>query len=139
MTLRDDLEPVVDLTRQIVEDLGFRPYIVKAIKRTWDGDEIGSGTPSDDELQITPSPKVGYPTPNMVYKAGGAIMEGDRLISKISRSYTQTQLDGGNLSDNQEFFWTINDELYRLVQQPQKKNLEWQCLLRKMSHDNLTP
>lgn len=133
MTLRDDLEPIIDQTRQIIEDLGFRPYVVKVITRTWDGGEIGSGSPENEELEIEPSPKVSYPTPNMMYKSGGSILEGDRLVTKISRSYTQEELDGGTLADNVELIWTVNDEEYRLVREPQKKNLEWQCLLRKMA------
>jgi hypothetical protein len=58
MTLRTDVLPIVDTGRQIVDDLGFRPFTCKIVTRTWSGGKVGAGTPTDAEETITPRPKI---------------------------------------------------------------------------------
>jgi hypothetical protein len=56
-TLRDDVLPIVDLGRQIIDDLGFRQFSFEIVTRTWSSGKIGSGTPTDTSRTIAPNPK----------------------------------------------------------------------------------
>jgi hypothetical protein len=58
MTLRTDVLPIVDTGRQIVDDLGFRPFTCKIVTRTWSSGKVGAGTPTDAEKTIVPRPKI---------------------------------------------------------------------------------
>lgn len=62
-TLRESLLPVfATVARQIPDDLGLRTNTVKVRRRTWtggaDGPEVGFGTYTDVDTEITPKPKL---------------------------------------------------------------------------------
>ena len=130
MTLRDDLIPCVDSARDIINDFGLRPYVVLMRTRTWSGSEPGSGTSSDVDVAIDPVPKVSYPSPRLIANSGGTIQEGDRMVSKISASYTEAQLTGNPLGANVEVWWMIDGDFYTIVGTPSKKNFEFRLQLR---------
>lgn len=131
MTLRDELQPVVDESRQLVADLGFRVYAVTVRVRTWDGGEIGRGETDDADTVLSPPPKVASPSPRLVFAAPGKYEDGDRIVSRISRSYTEDELTGGAPDVDQEVCWLIDDDEYVLVGQPEKRPLEWRAHLRR--------
>jgi hypothetical protein len=58
MTLRDDVLPLVNMGRQIVDDLGLRTTTVALRTRTWSSGVVGRGTTTDVDVEITPRPKV---------------------------------------------------------------------------------
>lgn len=77
MSLREDVLPIVEVGRQIIDDLGFRVFTVEILTRTWSGGKVGVGTCSDSTEQILPNPKV-------VEKEGGKKL----LIGPITPDYT---------------------------------------------------
>lgn len=77
MTLREDVLPIVEVGRQIIDDLGFRVFTTEILTRTWSGGKVGAGTCSDSTEQILPNPKV-------VEKDSGKKL----LIGPITPSYT---------------------------------------------------
>lgn len=82
MTLRDDVLPIVNVGRQIVDDLGFRQFTCEIVTRTWSTGKIRSGTFTDSAQTISPNPKlverdggktlvIGPLTPRYTIGAGG--------------------------------------------------------------------
>jgi len=134
MTLRDDLQPVIDDARGLVEDLGLRSYTVTVRTRTWTGAAPGLGTSSDVDLVLDPAPKVREPTARHLFAEPGRYQKGDIVVSRISRDYTEAQLTGGTLTAAQEVFWVVDQggssQVYAVVGQPEKRNFEWRVHLR---------
>lgn len=133
MTLRDDLEPIVDDARSIVDDFGLRPFVVTVRSITWSGGRPGSGTATNTDIVIDPAPKVAEVPLRLRTVEGGRFEDGDRVVTKISRSYTESQLTGGTPATAKEVVWLIGTDEYRLVSEPMKKNFEWQVLLRRIT------
>jgi hypothetical protein len=75
-TLREDVLPIVDVGRQIIDDLGFRVFTVEIVTRTWSGGKVNAGTTSDSAETIFPRPKV-------VEKEGGKKL----LIGPVTPAY----------------------------------------------------
>lgn len=53
MALADDLRPLLTRIRAIPGELGLRPYSVAMRVRTYSGDTLGLGQPSDETIAIT--------------------------------------------------------------------------------------
>lgn len=132
MAFRDDMIAIADAGRDIAVDLGLRLHTVIVRTRTWDGDEVGRGTATDVDLVLEPAPKVRAPTPKEVATSGGIIEEGDRMVDRISATYTRAQLDGRPIAAATEVFWLIDGDPYRLVQEPREGFLGWSVTLRRM-------
>jgi len=132
MTLRDDLIPVVDETRQLIDDLGLRLYTVKTRRRTWDGGAPGAGSSSDVDVTLDPRPKVKEPSPRMVAAAPGTYETGDRVVHRISADYTKAQLDGGAIADDEEWHVLIDGYPYRVVSTLEKA-FEWRIHCRRLT------
>jgi hypothetical protein len=132
MTLRSDLIPVVDETRTLVEDLGLRLHTVATRKRTWAGAEIGLGAATDVDATLDPVPKVKEPSPRLVAAAPGTYESGDRIVAKISASYTKAQLDGGTLGAAEEWHILIDGDPYRVVAVDERA-FEWRLHCRKLT------
>src|SRR5262245_1309012 len=60
MSLRKALLPVVNTIRGLAgpKTLDIRPYTVTVRTRTWSGGVVQKGTPTDQDLELTPPPKV---------------------------------------------------------------------------------
>jgi hypothetical protein len=52
VTFRDDVRAICFNVRQIPGQLGMRPYAVKLVTETWDGEERGQGNVERDETPI---------------------------------------------------------------------------------------
>jgi len=133
VTFRDDLQPDVDDARGIIDEFGLRPFTVVVRTRTWDGGRPGIRNSTDVDLTLSPVPRVRDPSPRLVFAAPGKYEDGDRIVDRISRSYTLEQLTGGALAAGQEVFWLIDGEPYRVVEVPLERNFEWMVHLRRMN------
>lgn len=137
MSLRDDLVPVVDAARQIVADLGFRrvEVVIRRITGADDGIAMlltGANRGTATDLTLDPPPRVSDwvirgPDP------GGLYREGDQLVTRISATYTESQLNPGGNS-----VWLLNGEphgLIKLIPQSRpgsKVFLGWSAVVRSM-------
>ncbi len=133
MALRDDLIPILDDIRRDVIDtaVGLRLDDVVVRRRVWSGRSLGQGTATDTDTELDPRPKVHDPPPKARYTEPGRYDEGDRVVDKISLTYTRAQLDGGTLAANEEFYWLVNDLAYRVIS-VEDEYLGWRVHLRKM-------
>lgn len=137
MSLRDDLIPIVDSARQIVADLGFRQVevVVRSIVGADDGlAALASDADEGDATDLTLSPpprvsdwKVRGPDP------GGIYQEGDQLVTRISATYTEAELNpGGNSA------WLLDGVEHALIKlMPQSRPgskvfLGWSAVVRPM-------
>jgi hypothetical protein len=132
MALRDDLIPIVDTIREQVIDVavGLRLHTVETRLRVWSGGELGRGAATNTDTTLDPKPKVNLITPRLVQASGGKYLDGDRVVEKISATYTEAQLDGGTVATGREFYWLIDDEPYEVVGKPRKGFLGWSIVLR---------
>lgn len=137
MALRDNLIPVVDSARQIVADLGFRrvEVVVRSIAGADDGlaalaSDADDGTATD--LTLDPPPRVSDwvvrgPDPAGLYQ------EGDQLVTRISATYTEAELNPGGNS-----VWLLDDVEHALIKLlPQSRPgskvfLGWSAVVRPM-------
>lgn len=94
MTLRDDLLPVVDSLRDLPNQFGLRRYTVTLRSRTWPGGAPGLGTPVSVDTVITPPPKVRSLSPKEIADSGGAYLDGDFMVEKITPSYVSPTTGG---------------------------------------------
>lgn len=75
MALRDDLLPVIDSARQLVQDFGLRQVRVWMRRGQWDGGEIHLGELVNGDTEIVPRPKV--------------VEQGPRLrVTKVTPAFT---------------------------------------------------
>lgn len=108
--LIDDLVPTVDeLRTDLYEDFGVTPRVVRLIRRQWSGTRRGEGT-----VTVT-FEHVMEPAPLFVDKVRyrlmphGKDLTGDAMLLEVSLTYTETELSGGTLAANEEFFYQISD------------------------------
>jgi hypothetical protein len=121
VSLRDDLLPVVNDGRQIIDDLGFRTHTVTVRTRTWAGARPGLPTPTsytDSVLALTPAPRVRQVSSQEVAQSGGFLSTGDVRIDRITPQYagggyTPDQLDPslGGTAANVEVVYRLTGPL----------------------------
>jgi hypothetical protein len=131
MTLRDELVPVVDELRAMPDEFGFRPYTVVVRRITWSGGEPGAGTKAIADVAIAPKPKVRDVPERLIHAAPGKYEAGDRLVTKISATYSRDDLDGGDLISGREIVWLLDGEEYTIVGTAEERPLEWRVQLRR--------
>lgn len=131
MSLRTDLIDVVDAGRALADDLGFRVRTVKTVKRTWESGTPGRGEYEEEVTTLAPTPRVAEPPARLVSETAGQFEEGDLLLSKVSASYDEDDLTGGEKSAGVQFFYVVDDRPYKLVRVPEKKSFEWKLWLRR--------
>ena len=131
MTLRDDLQGVVDDARGVVDDLGLRPFTVVVRTRTWASGRVGSGSSTTADVTLEPRPRVREPSPRLQATEPGKYEAGDRVVDRISRDYTEADLDGDGLTADKERVWLLDGDEYRVVGKPLKRNFEWRVQLRR--------
>jgi len=103
VTLASDLYSVLNDARTLPADLGLRRYTVTRRLRTWSGGMVGMGQPTDDDLVLSPNPKVREIDENTVKLTH--ITPSDGTIG-----YTLDQLRPLSAPEpaNQEFFYILN-------------------------------
>lgn len=132
MTFRTDLIPCIDDARQCIEDLDLRPHLVVIRTRTWDGPQRGEGTKSDSDFTISPRPKVSYPSPRLIAARPGKFEQGDRVVTKITRTLAESVMDDKTLTSVQERFLLINGDPFRVVGRVEVHNFEYALQVRDM-------
>lgn len=132
MSLRDDLIPLVDDVRRDVVDAvaGLRIHTVSTRRRVWDGGAPGRGDAVDTDTPLDPVPKVRNATKFQTGEAG-RFEQSDLRVEKLSATYAQEDLDGGPLDDNEEWFWLVDGESYRVVE-VEERYLEWRVGLKRV-------
>ena len=127
MTTRDDLIPVVDRARAVVDAMGLRRHVVQVVTVTRSGTGLASigVAPTTEELVIEPAPRVSWRT-RTVPTGPGLAEQGDVTITKISATYTREQLDPGGDS-----YWLVDAERFRVVSLT-PRNFGWVAILARM-------
>ena len=149
--LRADIAPCVDEARQIIDDLGLRPEVVEILTLEWSGlppsfvdvdHQFGLGVSTQiSRVVITPRPVVSKPHPRLVAADPGKYLEGDRVVSKITRTLLESDLDDppdGGGGEKRERYFLIDGRPYRRVREPEIHNFEWVLHLTRM-RDRLPP
>lgn len=125
MSLADDLVRVVDSSRQLIQDLGFRVRVVKVRTITRAGAGLAAlGADTNSDLTLSPRPQVRN-IPDRTSTAAGLSEEGDLFVKRISKTYTRSQLDPVGNS-----VWLIDDDAYRVVG-IEERPLEWIAHVRR--------
>lgn len=141
--LRIDLIPVVDAGRTLVDSLGFRQRTVTLRVRTWAGGRPGSGSHTDVDTVLTPRPKVAEPPARMVHDAPGMYEAGDVIVSKISGSYDEQDINPA-ASDGVEVYWLVKDAVggrireYKIVGAPKNLSFGFTVQLRRTNRPAFT-
>ncbi len=92
-SLGDELSEVVDDARQIVADLGLRPYRIFSVLESWSGGSRGRGVVTVvKELEFTPPPVVNYSPLRRNLGSAGVVERGDVLLEKISPRFTEEEI-----------------------------------------------
>ncbi len=130
VTLRDELQPVVDDGRQLAADLGLRPRALIVRSRVWSGGRLGTGTATDTDLTISPPPKMREPPARWVADAPGRYESGDVLVEKISRTYAESTFTAPTTLGH-EMLLLIDGREYTMVGVPEIKTFGWSLQLRR--------
>lgn len=141
MSIRDTLIPIVDDLREDVVDVlaGLRRHTTVVRTRVWTSGRPDGGAHTDTDVQLTPRPKVMDPSPKMTYGPGGMIKEGDRIVSKISATYTMADLIGTPGTAGTEVYWLIDGDEYIAIGEPQEVYLGWEVQVRRRRRQTATP
>ena len=107
-TVRDDLLPVVDDARSIVDDMGLRRRDASVVVRTYVQDGLNS-TYTDAVTSVGPRPRIR--TVSMREAQADAMLNiGDLRIDKVSAlAYGRDDLDPA-AEEGVEAFWWITDQ-----------------------------
>ncbi len=124
-SLVDDLVPLVDdLFSELLPMAGIRQWRVFAVRRTWPSGQRGiaglvATRPQIAEIEILPPPEVSLAgsTPGAFTAAartwemtqGGRSPQCDAILSAVSLTYTETELGGGSIPENVEFYYRLVD------------------------------
>ena len=135
MAFRDDLISVVDEIRQdvLVDLTGLRLHVVATRLRSWSGAQIGKGTATDTTVTLAPRPRVRPPAPRLIAESAGKVLDGDRIIDKISATYDIADLTGGTLAASTEWAVLIDGDPYRVVDMPRESYLGWSMQVRRIA------
>lgn len=93
-TLAEDLGAVVDDARAIASELGLRPYRIFSVRVVWSGGEVGRGTPSSEEREFVPTPKIAEPSVTGEPRTGGLVERGSARLTQVSPRYTEDEVRG---------------------------------------------
>lgn len=93
-SLIEGLSEVVDDARQILVDLGLRPYEVFSVIVRWTGGSRHRGTPQVlSETPILPVPEVrDIGSVDRAARSGGVVQRGSVRLEKISSRYTEDDI-----------------------------------------------
>jgi hypothetical protein len=108
--LVDKLIPVADALRaQLYPAMGVQQYVVTVIRRRWNGGERGLGISTVvSSIALSPPPVVrdslGYEL-----RDSGLTEVGDITLTEVSLQYTEAELTGQPLGDDEEFLYRLTD------------------------------
>lgn len=83
---------VVDESRQLVADMGMRPYRIFSVLEVWDGGEPGRGAMTREEVEWTPTPKLDISSLNREFRAAGSVERGTVRLRGVSPRMTEDEI-----------------------------------------------
>jgi len=105
--LIDKLTAKIDTVRQRAADkFGLPAHNMYRVIRTWSGGELGSGTPTDSETLIGPTPKIEF-SGEYKLEPYGLTDERKMKATQVSLTYTESFLQGRPLAAGQECFYKL--------------------------------
>ena len=106
------VEDVIDgLREELHPAFGVRAYRVFTVLRTWSGRIQGEGERSDVVTELRPQPLV-HSWDGRRYELQGCGLDdmGEIMLTEVSLTYTQAELDGGGaLGKNQAFLIRLDE------------------------------
>jgi len=146
--LVDSLLSVVDdLRGSLHPAMGVRQWRVFVRLRTWSGGRVGAGSPTDVDTELLPQPLVESDDRYLAVESGGLDEMGSIMLSEISLTYTEDELDGGSNVAGREVLYVLSDalggqalsdRLYQLMEPPKPdrvKTIGWVVKLRRSTED----
>lgn len=140
MGLIDDLKDSIDDILGVRDDIGAVLQPVYFVTRTWYTDEdlttlaseIG-GYAKDEEVQMLPSPGIKDFSHDVRLREGGAIKQGDIILTNVSGNlFSESDLDGTSPQKYIEKLFRVGPYLYQPINVRQKY-VTWDVHLRKLS------
>jgi hypothetical protein len=141
--LIDDLVPTVDeLRAELYADFGVTQYEVRLVKRRWSGTRRGEGTITVlQDLVMSPAPLF-VDGDRYRLMPHGRDEIGDAVLLEVSLMYTEAELTGGTIAENEEFFYEVRDargqviatQHFELAEPPstdREKSIGWTVKLRR--------
>jgi hypothetical protein len=100
MSIRDNALPKFDKARTKIAALGLRRFQVILRRRVWSGSRVGEGTPTNQDMVLTPTPRVRFMSPfakqmEYIVTSGGKIQDRYYKIDKITPAFTSGVITGG--------------------------------------------
>lgn len=130
----ESLLPVVDSILGVRDTVGAVLKPVSLLTRTWTGNQPGDGAATDLVTRILPSPGIREYAHDLKIQAGGAIQQGDVVVTGVSKNQYPTQdlIDGSCPSANIEKFYLVGEAVYQVIN-VKENYLTWDVQLRRLS------
>lgn len=137
----DSLLPAVDSILGVRDKVGAVIKPVSLVTRTWYDDAsyttlattVG-GYARDEVVRMIPSPGLKDFAQDIRLREGGAIQQGDIVLSNVSKhSYAKADLDGSSPSQNVEKLFKVGDDFYQSIN-VREKYLTWDVQIRKLTN-----
>lgn len=132
MSIVDAVLACTDSILSVRDQIGAIKHQVYMLTRTWSGDEIGEGTPTDSLTQILPTPHIVDLSHSLNIREGGMIKQGDLILKSISRqSYpNESDIDCTKTIENVERYYFIDGRIYEVIS-VKRKYVTWQIQIRR--------
>lgn len=134
MSIVDDILPDTDDLLSIRDDIGAALKEVYIVTRTWSGEELGAGQPSEIKERMLPSPHIVEFSHSLRIREGGAVKQGDILLKMVSKNKypNLSDVDLSGLPLNVEKLYEVGGKLYRPISVTERY-VTWRVLLRPIS------
>lgn len=127
MNFFDDCNPV-DCALEAVESIGLNITPIGLLTRSWDGEKLGLGDPTDTLVLFSPTPRLKSVRNRHMNDEGGSKKKGDLVITLLSKSkYTEADINCISDVDTKEIYFHLKDDLYEVV-----------SIDEKLTHFNVT-
>lgn len=129
-----EFQKALDAARACIACVGVGQYSTKVevVTRIWSDGVIGSGTVSEQVVELVPRPKVGQSDPRYNSDVAGKAPKGSRQVSGVSATYTEDELADYDLAPGIERYYLLNGKPYRLESEPIATGVGWKFRLSRM-------